>query len=188
MTAQGEDILAWLDNAISEREDALRPVQVEPCERPGMFVQYGETIVHIHSSDSHDRTDVVLLDLHRNHAFALAGGADGQPPAWNSPEDYQLLAFVHVPQNIASIQKTHIATAQTCHSPKPELAAVRAAQSLVKLHGGRAHSCPAFDEDGDYDDRVRFYDHEVCPVIQHLADGYGWTAGQTPPTEGDQVT
>ncbi|GHC36717.1 MULTISPECIES: hypothetical protein [Streptomyces rochei group] len=47
-------------------------------------------------------------------------------------------------------------------------------RKLLNLHGGRAHSCPAWDEDGDFDQRVDFYNHEVCPVVESLAEGYGW--------------
>ncbi|MFJ7023216.1 hypothetical protein ACIQUW_33130 [Streptomyces sp. NPDC101117] len=59
---------------------------------------------------------------------------------------------------------------------------------IIDLHGYRAHSCPTYDCDGDLSEHARFYDHEVCPVVQQLANGYGWTAGQTPPIEGDRVT
>lgn len=51
-------------------------------------------------------------------------------------------------------------------------------RKILELHGGRAHSCPAIDYDGDYDDQARFYDHEVCPVVQLLAEGYGWTGDE----------
>jgi hypothetical protein len=61
-------------------------------------------------------------------------------------------------------------------------------RKLLELHGGRGHSCPAYDYDGDLDEHAQFYDHEACPVVLHLAEGYGWTARQTPPIEGDQVT
>lgn len=51
---------------------------------------------------------------------------------------------------------------------------------LLNLHAGRGHSCPAYDADGDLDENARFYDHEACPVLQQLAEGYGWsrTGGQ----------
>jgi hypothetical protein len=58
----------------------------------------------------------------------------------------------------------------------------------IDLHGYRAHSCPAYDCDGHLDMNARFYVHEVCPVVQQLANGYGWMAGQAAPIEGDQVT
>ncbi|MFG2970827.1 hypothetical protein ACGFZS_46920 [Streptomyces sp. NPDC048288] len=49
-------------------------------------------------------------------------------------------------------------------------------RGLLALHGGRGHSCPAYDYDGDLDEQARFYDHEVCPVVQNLAEAYGWKA------------
>ncbi|MFF1574728.1 DUF6221 family protein [Leifsonia sp. NPDC058292] len=74
------------------------------------------------------------------------------------------------------------------NDPESVLRRCAADRKLLELHGGRGHSCPAYDYDGDLDEFARFYNHEVCPVVQHLADGYGWTAGQTPPIEGDQMT
>jgi hypothetical protein len=59
--------------------------------------------------------------------------------------------------------------------PEQALAAVARDRALMQLHAGRGHSCPAVDDDGDYDHQARFYDHEVCPVVQNLAANYGWT-------------
>ncbi len=84
-----------------------------------------------------------------------------------------------------------------CSGPTMILRRCASDRRLVELHGNRGHACPAYDHDGDLNDQARFYDHETCPVIQHLAEGYGWTkdfprhttAGQQKkPTEGDQVT
>jgi hypothetical protein len=59
---------------------------------------------------------------------------------------------------------------------------------LIDFHGYRAHACPAYDDTGDLGEHTQFDDHEVCPVVQQLAAGYGWSAEQTPPIEGDQMT
>lgn len=61
------------------------------------------------------------------------------------------------------------------NDPTSVLRRCAADRKQLELHGGRAHPCPALDYDGDYDDQARFYDHETCPVIQNLADSYGWT-------------
>ncbi|MFI2620436.1 DUF6221 family protein [Streptomyces sp. NPDC018584] len=74
------------------------------------------------------------------------------------------------------------------YGPESVLRRCAADRKLLELHGGRGHSCPAYDYDGNLDEFARFYNHETCPVVHHLADGYGWTAGQTPPAEGDQMT
>jgi len=50
------------------------------------------------------------------------------------------------------------------------------------------HSCPATDETGYLDEWTQFGHSDVCPVVQHLAKGYGFAAGQTSPSKGDQVT
>jgi hypothetical protein len=123
MSAQGEVILAWLKQAISEREDVARAAEAT------------------------------------------------NPSPWTAgrAEDTSV---------------THIAS----NDPASVLRRCAADRKLLELHGSRGHSCPAYDYDGDLDEYARFYDHEVCPVVKHLADSYGWTAGQTPPSEGDQVT
>lgn len=50
-------------------------------------------------------------------------------------------------------------------------------RKILELHGGRAHSCPTVDYDGDLDEHAKVYDHEVCPVVQLMAEGYGLTEG-----------
>jgi hypothetical protein len=64
------------------------------------------------------------------------------------------------------------------HDPESVLRRCAADRKVIDLHAGRAHACPAFDHDGDLDGIARFYDHEVCPVMQNLAEGYGWTEGE----------
>jgi len=82
----------------------------------------------------------------------------------------------------------HSATLCDCGGPESVLRRCAADRKLLNLHVGKMHSCPATDETGYLDEWTQFDHSEVCPVVEHLAEGYGWTAGQTPPTEGDQVT
>ncbi|MFC9497679.1 DUF6221 family protein [Streptomyces sp. NPDC056982] len=81
-------------------------------------------------------------------------------------------------------QAEHIAA----NDPESVLRRCTADRKLLALHGGVAHHCPVFDDDGGHDAWVAFYDHETCPVIELLAEGYGFAAGQTSPSKGDQVT
>jgi hypothetical protein len=74
------------------------------------------------------------------------------------------------------------------NDPESVLRRCAADRKLLELHGGRGHSCPAYDYDGDLDEFARFYNHEVCPVVQHLTESYGFPAGRTSPSKGDQVT
>ena len=154
MTAQGEGLLAWLDNAISVREAAAtaaatphggRWVQGFPEQHKDPDLRYGwdADMVHLSQEDPHV-------------AYQCMSG--------------------------------EIAALTVLHDPESVLRRCAADRKLLELHGGRGHACPAFDYDGDLDEFARFYNHEACPVVQHLADSYGWTAGQNPPTEGDQVT
>jgi hypothetical protein len=64
------------------------------------------------------------------------------------------------------------------HDPASVLRRCTADRKLLELHAGRAHTCAATDYDGDYDNQARFYDHEACPVVRTLAEGYGWTEGE----------
>ncbi|MFD3363650.1 hypothetical protein ACFWW5_11160 [Streptomyces albidoflavus] len=111
MSAQGEDILAWLDAAITRAE----------------------------SEAGYSEGEFIFFDV-----------GDGQ-----IADHYQ-------------------------HAGSPASVLRRCAvdRKLLELHGGRGHACPAYDYDGDLDEWARHYDHEACPVVQILAEGYGWTEAQ----------
>jgi hypothetical protein len=143
MTAQGEEFLAWLDAAITRREETAKAASPGPWESTGIG-DYGWT-VSVRRRDGGLETD---------------------------DSDQGRYDVEHV----------------VLHDPQSVLRRCAADRKLLELHAGRGHSCPAYDYDGDLDEHAKFYNHEVCPVVLHLADGYGWTAGQTPPSEGDRVT
>ncbi|MEU9578781.1 DUF6221 family protein [Streptomyces chilikensis] len=149
MTAQGEDILAWLERAITHAETTARAAAAA---------------VGGAGWDGWDRE--VAVDL----------------PGGDTVADGVMYGDMYEPMKAEAC--THIAL----HDPALVLRRCTADRKILELHGRRGHSCPAHDYDGDLDEHARFYDHEVCPVVQHLADGYGWTAGQTPPSEGEQMT
>ena len=60
------------------------------------------------------------------------------------------------------------------HDPEGVLRRCAADRKTLALHGGRAHSCPVIDSDGDLDVHARLYDHEACETVRALAEGYGW--------------
>ncbi|MFE7780303.1 DUF6221 family protein [Streptomyces nigrescens] len=83
------------------------------------------------------------------------------------------------------------------HDPELVLRRCAADRQLLDLHGGRMHSCPAKDETGYLDEWTEFSHGEACPVVQNLAEVYGWTdhtdsrrteGAQAPPSDGDQMT
>lgn len=146
MTAQGEDILAWTKDAISERETVARAaaaLQDDP--------ENGWGIV--------DDSSYAVPSKRR----------------FISPH----IGLTHEPESAEHI---------VLNNPASALRRCAADRKLLSLHAGKMHSCPATDETGYLDEWTQFDHSEVCPVVEHLAEGYGWTAGQTPPTEGDQVT
>ena len=147
MTAQGEGVLAWLDDAISVREAAARSA-----------LAFGDAF-----SAGSEAPDCVY------------GTGPGGP--------YMRVA---VPGFEGQTEATvaHFAL----HGPESVLRRCAADRKLLKLHGGNMHSCPATDETDYLDEWTHFDYSQACPVVELLAKSYGWTAGQTPPIEGDQVT
>jgi hypothetical protein len=144
MTAQGEDVLAWLDTAINDR-----------TEKAEAALSFGDGFV---GSDD-----------------CVYGTGDGGP-----------YLRVAVPGFEGQTEATTLHFA--AYGPESVLRRCVADRRLLELHAGRMHSCPATDQTGYLDEWTQFNHSEVCPVVEHLAEGYGWTAGQTPPTEGDRVT
>jgi uncharacterized protein DUF6221 len=141
VTAPGGYILAWLKDAIRDRERTARNAASEAggtwCE--DLFV-YGVR----------DQKNAMVARSREERASSI----------------------VHIAAN----------------DPESVLRRCAVDRKLLELHAGKMHSCPATDETGYLDEWTQFSHSEVCPVVEHLADGYGWLAGRTPPTEGDQVT
>ncbi|MFF1298104.1 MULTISPECIES: DUF6221 family protein [unclassified Streptomyces] len=152
MTAQGGDILAWLETAIAVRAQEAQEACAGGEGRwhsgwcPEDKLEEGETS-GAGVSDERDRT--VVYD-------------EGRPN---------------------KAQSVHIAA----NDPASVLRRCAADRKLLKLHGGNMHSCPATDETDYLDEWTHFDYSQACPVVELLADSYGWTAG-TPPIEGDQMT
>lgn len=48
-------------------------------------------------------------------------------------------------------------------------------RELLDLHGGNMHSCPAKDDTGYLDEWTQFGYSDTCPVVQGIAEAYGWT-------------
>ncbi|GHB15701.1 hypothetical protein GCM10010330_81170 [Streptomyces tendae] len=146
MTAQGGDLLAWLDRAISLREEQARALGGGRIE----VKSYGPGVISLEG------------------AIHLDGGA--------MHEDE--IAFI------------------AANDPESVLRRCAADRKLLKLHGGKMHSCPATDEADYLDEWTQFRHEDTCPVVQLIAEGYGWAEetsladaqGQTPPTEGDRMT
>ncbi|GGZ82513.1 hypothetical protein GCM10010328_66260 [Streptomyces rubiginosohelvolus] len=63
------------------------------------------------------------------------------------------------------------------HDATEVLRRCAADRKLIALHGGNMHSCPAMDDTGYLDEWTQFGYDDACPVLRHLAEGYGWTEG-----------
>ncbi|WP_371099859.1 DUF6221 family protein [Streptomyces sp. PU_AKi4] len=148
MTAQGEDILAWLETAITEREDAARRATQKPW-----------------------RTHDTHLDLGGHTATVLAGKRnDTELLAWLPTMTHQYWDEARNAWNNAE----HIAA----NDPASVLRRCVADRKLLELHGDRCHSCPAKSATGYLDEWTQFDYGDLCPVVLLLAEGYGWTEGE----------
>ncbi|KIF66261.1 hypothetical protein HY68_36760 [Streptomyces sp. AcH 505] len=105
-------------------------------------------------------------------AASEAGGTWSEGPFVYGVRDQRHALVARSRENRAA-SIVHIAL----NDPESVLRRCAADRKLLELHGGRGHSCPAYDYDGDLDEFARFYNHEVCPVVQNLAEGYGLTEG-----------
>ncbi|WP_045562712.1 DUF6221 family protein [Streptomyces sp. FxanaA7] len=140
MTAQGEDVLAWLSNAITARETAA------------------------------------LKTLDVKARISLSKGAT--PARWvltagGEIRDGDDTGTLRV-KFTWSDEANHI----TMNDPASALRRCAADRNLLELHAGRMHSCPAKDETDYLDEWTQFGHADTCPVVQLLAEGYGWTEGE----------
>jgi hypothetical protein len=148
MTAPGEDILAWLETAISEREETARRA----------------TRTAWRTHDTH-------LDLGGHTATVLTGERnDTQLLAWVPTMSHEPWDEARNAWNNAE----HIAL----NDPASVLRRCAADRKLLNLHAGKMHSCPATDETDYLDEWTEFDHSQACPVILLLAEGYGWTGGE----------
>ncbi|MCI3279185.1 DUF6221 family protein [Streptomyces cylindrosporus] len=145
MTAQGEDILAWLDNAISVRETAAteaaapyggRWVQGFPEQHKDPDMRYGwaQDMVHLSQNDPH-----------------IA---------------YQCLSG-------------EIAAHTVLNDPESVLRRCAADRKLIGQHGPwnvRDRACRGCGLNNQ--DEQRIADYADCPVLNGIAEGYGWTGGE----------
>jgi len=149
MTAQGGDLLAWLETAITEREDAAR------LATQGVW-----------------RTHDTHLDLGGHTATVLVGERN----------DTELLAWLptmsHAPWDEARNawnNAEHIAA----NDPASVLRRCAADRKLIADHGpwsATDRSCKGCGFDNHEEPMVT--DYSDCPVLNGIAEGYGWTEGK----------
>ncbi|MFF2864596.1 DUF6221 family protein [Streptomyces rubiginosohelvolus] len=136
MTARGEDILAYLDRAISKTEKTARAAAED--------TELGWT-------DGDELGDAV-------YGATYVGTIASDPYGFMSEGT-----------------RSHIAL----HDPESVLRRCAADRKLIAEHG------PCSDQDlgckgcGFNNQEESMVDHyEDCPVLLHLAEGYGWTEGE----------
>ncbi|MGP3737942.1 DUF6221 family protein (plasmid) [Streptomyces sp. GDS52] len=120
------------------------------------------------------------IRVHEDTARAAAALQDDPENGWGIVDDSSYavpgkqraiaphIGITHEPESAQHI---------VLNNPAAVLRRCAADRKLLELHAGQGHSCPSYDYDGDLDSFARFYNHEVCPVVQTLAEGYGWAEG-----------
>jgi hypothetical protein len=161
MTAQGEGILAWLDGAVTRRErvaQAAAALQADPENGWGIVDDSGYAV------PSKRRTISPHIGITHEPESA-------EHIVLNNPAD--------VLRRCAADRKTLALYAETVAIRDRSAASLQTAQDRGDMPD------PCVLDDWSRANRETAF---MLPLIQILADGYGWTAGQTPPSEGDQVT
>lgn len=149
MTAQGEDILAWLDNAISVREAAAKEAGTpyggrwvqgfpEQHKDPDMHYGWDADMVHLSQNDPH-----IAYQCLSDEIAALTVLHDPESVLRRCAADRKVLA------RHASHRSGSSDCAMRCECPHPGV--------LACNHDG--HSWP-------------------CADVSDLAEGYGWTEGE----------
>jgi hypothetical protein len=150
VTAQGEDILAWLETAITAREDVAR----EACDGgegrwhngwcPEDELEEGETDSGCGVSDERDRT--VVYD-------------EGRPTKAQS---------VHIAANDpASVLRRCAANRKLLELHRPQPDGTGFPDSF---------QCRTCSQDGG--DGYQYLVPAPCPTVLAIAEGYGWTGGE----------
>jgi hypothetical protein len=105
-------------------------------------------------------------------AASEAGGTWSEDPfAYGVRDEKNALVAKSRDSRASSI--VHIAA----NDPASVLRRCAADRKLLELHGDRSHSCPATGVNGFTDEWTEFDQIDTCPVVQLLAEGYGWTGG-----------
>ncbi|QLJ06774.1 hypothetical protein HZZ00_37735 (plasmid) [Streptomyces sp. NEAU-sy36] len=155
MTAQGEDVLAWLEQAINEREETARRASHQKLWR---------------THDTH-------LDLGGHTATVLTGERnDTELLAWVPTMSHQPWDESRNAWNNAE----HIAL----NDPASVLCRCAADRKILDLHSriedGTQLSvdfpqCKTCCEEGGYEREAETF---PCLTLRLLAEGYGWTGGE----------
>lgn len=149
MTAQGEDILAWLDSAIREREEVARAA---------------------HATDPSPWTAEVdskaTFDHARDAGSGLVVAANGNP-LWDC-EGASSLCMTAAASRHAAL-----------NDPESVLRRCAADRRLIAEHGpfsATDSSCKGCGLDNHEELLTGHYGD--CPVLLAIAEGYGWTGGE----------
>jgi hypothetical protein len=151
-TAPGEDILAWLENAITAREKVATSaaVSLAGSSNGGRWEQRRD-----------ERRGGYMVCRP-----AIRPGAT-TPPLTDA-----------VPESVALVLGESEAAYIVANAPESVLRRCAADRKLLELHTRSMHSCPAKDDTGYLDEWTQFGFSDTCPVILLIAEGYGWTEGE----------
>lgn len=178
VTAQGGDLLAWLDAAITEREETAQRATQTPWRTHDTHLDLGGHTATVLTGERNDTKLLAWVPTMSHEPW------DETRNAWNNAEHIAL----NDPESVL----------RRCAADRKILAAYASLLSAASQpEDDRNPLCMPSEEAMEWLDRgsARSSAHEALkllrPVMEALAEGYGWAEAadsKTPPTEGDQVT
>lgn len=181
MTAQGGDLLAWLESAISERETKARLATQARWRTHDTHLDHGGHTATVLAGERND-TELLAWLPTMSHSYW-----DEARNAWNNAE--------HIAANDPASVLRRCAVDRKALSFYSETVAIRD-RSAATLRAAQERGAEPDRRVLDDWNRANREAAHMLPLIQFLAEGYGWAEetsladgqGQTPPTEGDRMT
>ncbi|MFF7795626.1 DUF6221 family protein [Streptomyces sp. NPDC007991] len=153
MSAQGGDILAWLQTAISEREETARRATQTAWRTHDTHLDLGGHTATVLTGERNDTQLLAWVPTMSHEPW------DETRNAWNNAEHIALNDPASVLRRCAADRKLlELHRPQQDGSPFPE-----------------AMQCRTCSQDGG--DGYQYLVPFPCPTVHTIAGGYGWTGG-----------
>lgn len=168
MTAQGEDILAWLDRAITAREETAQRATQKPWRIHDTHLDHGGHTATVLAGKRND-TELLAWLPTMSHQYW-----DETRNAWNNAEHIAANDPESVLRRCAADRKLIEAVLADTHFVSNDDEHFTCLAATVEHDGGEhanRHRQPAAECDCGRDERVARY-------LSVLAEGYGWAGGE----------